>query len=369
MTEMITCSNCGVEIPLGKEIEFDGETLCHNCYEDDTFCCTFCNERFWNDENYGNSDVPLCEECYDDHYTRCSRCGRIILNSEAYYPSDDCDDPYCVSCYDSADELCLRDYGYKPEPIFYGNGSRFFGVELEIDDGGRESEHARILSQIANQAEPRIYVKTDSSLHDGLELATHPMTLEYHRTMMPWKKVMESALSLGYLSHKTTTCGLHIHVNRNCFSTNGEIQDDCIGRVLFFVERFWEEMLRFSRRTQPQMDRWASRYGYKEQPSEILNHAKKGSKGRYTCVNITNYHTIEFRMFRGTLKLNTLIAALQMVNEICNAAVSMSDKQLAALSWCEFMERLNPEKVPELIAYLKERRLYINEPVTAEEDF
>lgn len=150
-------------------------------------------------------------------------------------------------------------------------------------------------------------------------------------------------------------------MNRDCFTVDINKQEECISRILFFVERFWEELLRFSRRTQAQVNRWAARYGYKNRPKEILEHAKKGYGGRYTCVNITNYATIEFRIFRGTLKWNTLIATLQLVNEICNVAFFMSDEELAALSWCEFVERLDHDRYPELITYLKERRLYVNE--------
>jgi hypothetical protein len=38
------------------------------------------------------------------------------------------------------------------------------------------------------------------------------------------------------------------------------------------------------------------------------------------------------------------------------------------LSWCAFVEKIDRVKYPELVAYLKERRLYINEPVEAEGD-
>ena len=69
-------------------------------------------------------------------------------------------------------------------------------------------------------------------------------------------------------------------------------------------------MLKFSRRSQDQLNRWAARYGYKDRPEEILKAAKKGEYGRYACVNIMNRDTIEFRIFRGTLKYNTLAAAL-----------------------------------------------------------
>ena len=79
---------------------------------------------------------------------------------------------------------------------------------------------------------------------------------------------------------------------------------------LYFVEKFWAELLRFSRRTQSQMNRWAARYGIRLTPFEQMNHAKNSCAGRYTAVNLTNADTVEIRMFRGALKLNTLKATL-----------------------------------------------------------
>lgn len=143
---------------------------------------------------------------------------------------------------------------------------------------------------------------------------------------MPWAELVDRSLELGYHSHKTSTCGLHMHVNRDSFGTDVKKQEECIGRILFIVERFWQELLRFSRRTESQIRQWANRYGYKDNPAEVLDHAKKGYGGRYTAVNITNWNTIEFRLFRGTLKRNTIIATLQLVNEICNVAFSLSDE-------------------------------------------
>ena len=82
------------------------------------------------------------------------------------------------------------------------------------------------------------------------------------------------------------------------------------------------------------------------------------------CVNLTNYHTVEFRIFRGTLKLNTLIATLQLLDRICDVAINLSDDELKDLSWTTFVAGC--AHLPELVQYLKERRLYINEPVMAE---
>ena len=98
---------------------------------------------------------------------------------------------------------------------------------------------------------------------------------------------------MDYLSHAAGTCGLHVNISRLAFGCTYEQQEAAIARLLYFVEKFWAELLRFSRRTQSQM-----------------NHAKNSCAGRYTAVNLTNADTVEIRMFRGTLKLNTLKATL-----------------------------------------------------------
>lgn len=143
-------------------------------------------------------------------------------------------------------------------------------------------------------------------------------------------------------------------------------QDAVIARILYFFEKFWDELLKFSRRTPRQLERWAARYGYKEQPRDILEHAKKGCHGgRYTCVNLQNPDTVELRIFRGSLRYSTLMATLQLADRICDAALYLSDQELQALSWTTFAAGC---QAPELVRYLKERRLYVNDPVDAEEE-
>ena len=113
------------------------------------------------------------------------------------------------------------------------------------------------------------------------------------------------------------------------------------------------------------MNRWSARYGYEKTGKQILDKAKKGNTGRYAAVNLCPYQTIEFRLFRGTLKCNTLLAALELVNAICDIAMTMTEDEIANQSWSEFVSLISE---PELIAYLKERRLYVNEITENEED-
>ncbi len=201
-------------------------------------------------------------------------------------------------------------------------------MKLEIDNGGKDEDNACELLDLANKACENIYIKTDSSLSDGLELVTHPMTLNYHINSMPWEDICEMALKLGYRSHNTKTSGLHVHINRSAFGNTTEEQEECIARILYFFESNWCELLRFSRRNAAQLNRWAKRYGWKETPADVLYDAKSKCRERYTCVNITNYSTIEFRIFRGTLKYNTVIATLQLVDAVCDKAVLLSDEDI-----------------------------------------
>lgn len=331
--------------------------------------CRACGDRLWRDDNNGCEDHPLCGSCYDNDYTHCCRCGSLLhLSSACYEESDDDEErPYCDCCFHTVTkEQEIHDYSYKPDPIFYGEGPRYYGVELGIDEAGESPSHARSLLATANREKEFLYIKHDGSLNDGIELVTHPMSLEFQLHRLPWEELCRKAVAQGYLSHRTGTCGLHIHVSRRAFGATEREQDAVIARVLYFFEKHWEELLKFSRRTQRQLERWAARYGYQEQPMEILDYAKKGYHGgRYTCINLQNQDTVEFHMFRGTLKPNTIFATLQLIERVCDVALFMSDDEVKSIAWTSFAAGC---QAPELMRYLKERRLYINEPVEMEEE-
>lgn len=54
-----------------------------------------------------------------------------------------------------------------------------------------------------------------------------------------------------------------------------------------------------------------------------------------------------------------------MVNRICDVAIFLSDDEIKAMSWSAFAAGCQE---PELIRYLKERRLYVNDVISAEEE-
>lgn len=54
---------------------------------------------------------------------------------------------------------------------------------------------------------------------------------------MPWEHLCGAALSMGYVSHQASTCGLHVHISRQAFGKTEQSQDTAIARVLYFFEK------------------------------------------------------------------------------------------------------------------------------------
>lgn len=368
--EELVCFECGCVLEEDQGREFDGRLLCDDCYRGGTVLCNHCGNRVWREDSESDGNRVLCYHCYSNYFTTCDGCGLLIPNDEAYYDGDD-DERYCRECFFKRRSIPIKPYNYKPDPIFFGTDSGLFlGGELEIDGGGECNDNAEQILDVANPDEERLYCKHDGSLCDDFELVSHPMTLEYHRTKMNWREVFEEAISLDYRSHNTDTCGLHVHVNRDYFGELPSEQEACVGRVIFFVEKHWDDLVLFSRRKSANLNRWAARYAtISPTAKETYQKAKDSRAGRYVAVNLTNYKTVEFQFFRGTLRYETFIASLQLVTLICELARSCTDRDFEEISWRDLVLKVDRERMPELIAYLKNRQLYVNEPSdTAEQE-
>ena len=367
MNEEIICNECGRELDDSGHV-FDGQNLCDDCYHTLTVACDCCGTRIWREDSEGNESIVLCQRCWDDRYTTCEECGTLIPNDEAWYEEGG-DFPYCYECFNRKRNRPIKHYHYKPDPIFYGSDSDLYlGVELEIDRGGEDKENAQQILDVANDGGERIYCKHDGSLSEGFEIVSHPMTVAYHKEKMNWKEVFDEAMSMDYLSHCTETCGLHIHVNRDAFGEYIIDQEACISRIVFFFEKHWDDLVRFSRRKLSNLNRWASRYAtISPTAKETYKKAKDSHAGRYVAVNLSNEETIEFRLFRGTLRYETFIATLQLVAFICELARNLSDRDFEEMSWRDFVLKVDADKMPELVSYLKIRRLYVNEPAEADD--
>jgi hypothetical protein len=151
MEEKFVCSCCGCEVS-DNDVTYVGEdVLCPSCLESECLQCDCCGDYIYRSDDFGDGFTTLCEECYNN------------LVEDEY----------------------INDYDYKPEPIFYGEGNRYFEVELEVDKGGKYDEYARRVLDVANYNEEHIYVKSNGSLDDGFEIVSHPVGFTFTLAVLP----------------------------------------------------------------------------------------------------------------------------------------------------------------------------------------
>ena len=359
------CDCCGRAVLDDDCHIINYELLCTHCFEENYEPCDCCGEMSYKWDMYWTADGNhVCDYCSTEHYRQCDSCSELIPESEIVW-GDDNECYYCESCYNRVRNRAIKNYYYKPVPLFYGfvpygESPLYMGVELEMDRGGEDGENAQELLDIMNDSYEHIYIKHDGSIHDGFEVVSHPATLDYHINCMEWNELMRKALRMGYRSHDTDTCGLHVHVSRDALGNTYAEQDETISKILYFIENNWDYIVRFTRRTENNLDHWASRYGIEESVASTYKKAK-GDYYRYRCLNLCNDHTIEFRIFRGTLKHSTFCATLQFVHYLCKICKVATADSIEKFTWCDFVTTLNSyaKECPELIEYLNIRGLNV----------
>jgi hypothetical protein len=91
------------------------------------------------------------------------------------------------------------------------------------------------------------------------------------------------------------------------------------------------------------------------------------SEDRYEALNWANQNTVEFRIFRGTLKHETILATLQMVHACVGFVKTISSARIADVekAWnqfCDYVQdnsgRHNSHQYKELIEYLKLKEIW-----------
>lgn len=279
--------------------------LCDDC----AFTCADCSNRFdaSGDECTNASDDRICERCAEDYYS-CDDCGCTVHVDDAQSTDDA---TYCRSCYpahnEDEDEDGIHDYGYKPSPTFnraIGETvcNMYFGVEIEVE-GGREA------SIVDNDA---FYCKNDGSLSNGFEIVSHPGSFAWWGAQS--LDFMPKLARAGYRSYDTTTCGMHIHVSRSAF-TNAEI-----ARLAKFFRNSAQFIYKASRRaSRSAMDQWA-RVDIGDDAHIERKVNDRQSCARYEALNLTPTHTIEFRLFRGTIDVPAVKRNIAFTYTLCQYA-------------------------------------------------
>lgn len=355
------CSRCicivSVDNMQEVNIQSDVEQWCNSCVTYFAVICTVCDTLTAVNALYSVrvSDSIVCDSCAEDNVFCCNSC------DEAYWNEDSnrceyCDDRVCDYCFEEHhNHSSMHSYSYKPDPIFHGSTDdyRYMGIELEVDHGNDVNELVDDLIAHSD-SENLFYLKEDSSLDNGAEIVTHPATLDFHMNKFPWLDILMEVKSHGFKSYDAETCGLHIHVDRRAFGDTYSRRDINLSKLIILFWKHWNKIVKFSRRKFRQLEAFAQQnYTNDKFSIDGLKDAKR--KDRYSAINTDNHTTIEFRVFRGSLQLETIKATIQFVHLLINIVNTKGIRWCYNSSWPDIVALA--QTYPELSEYLKERNI------------
>lgn len=327
-----------------------------NPNEDPSNCPWHIAQQVWVS---ADTDWTYCDDCgelVDSEYVSLRRDNAVCEGCEHNYECCcDCDEwfnthdyDYCPDCGSDDSSSLVHDYSYRPSPVFYlrdkdrsfeayrepaNTAVTGFELEMECERGNYEdcAEYATMKYQTA-------YLKHDGSLNHGFEMVTHPMSLDYINNEFDFDGLRRLA-DMGMRSARTSTCGLHVHINKGFFRQAPSASYRFMN--LFYANA--EQWRRLAGRSHSGYAQWDI-----GEESRLLHYTKgirdndmyMVNRDRYVAVNLQPSKTIELRFFKGTLRPLTLQARLQAVHAVAEFAMSTRYKVKVrdASSWDAFRD-------------------------------
>lgn len=405
--EVLNCADCSEELTSKDYVDDNGNPICEQCSHEYTECYG-CSDIVSNNDTFVAEDSQWCESCFHDRFGVCDECNDtvrsrdicIVNNSrgddyyvcegcrdEHYYWCVDCDayvhednynqDDLCYTCYrdrygdddddgssSSSSSDIIKSYSHKPRAIFFkvsDNDDVYLGIELEVERGDSSVRHKDMAKMIERDF---LYFKNDGSLDNGFEIVTHPMTISYikrHRNV--WAEILNLLRSNKYRSYDTRTCGMHIHISKNAFTTWHLYRF-----MKFFVDNA-DFVTKISQRKIENLDRWAaltdnpSEYSKEYTQEKLLYKAKKkyGNDKRYLAVNLQNDKSVEVRIFRGTLNDSSFFKNIEFVQSVYDYTKSVPDADMSLKSFLTFIKDVN--EYPYLRKFIADKNInpFINQ--------
>ena len=350
------CEYCGEwlyspDFPLNEVKEKRYNTIeyyCNTCVEENEniFYCIYHEElEYSTDRIYVYNQGDICWDAYEDNYSTCDNCGDVHEVDAMIFTEYE---SYCSYCYESheAEHGKIKSYhDHKIEHIrenkILSNGNIItMGVELEVESSGHTEcgEMSNIL--YINSNDFFVY-ESDSSLNNGFEIITRPYDLQYYKE--EGKQIFINALELlnnnKFRSHDGGRCGLHVHIGRHGLGNSYQERINNIRKINIITEYFSPELTILSRRAAEKLNYWAKfgTYGMDRENLTIdkLNDLHENNRSRYSALNLNNESTIEFRFFRGTLKKESFLSAIELTYNICSWCIDNEIKELEKLDFYE----------------------------------
>lgn len=343
-----------------RTIAFEGRDKCQRCVDaylqengynldDDYFECYWCNNYHHNDYVNHIDGETYCERCVDRHRFYCDNC------DSNYWEGDDHD------CDDDYESGVIHDYSYKPRPYFFPPKERapdnrlYFGIELEVE--ATRGERLSCAEEVQNSLGERVYLKYDGSLSNGFEIVTHPHTLEAFRKDFAFDKFASFRRS-GLRSWDTTTCGLHVHVSRDAFGIPYDSRTDNYSEHITSRQTHEVRFMKLIYDNETQVCKLAGRksgYAHFGDKGNLMRKAREQGYDRHVAVNTENDSTLEVRIFKGSLRPERVLGAIEFVHAgveyTRDLKVNGKNRALSWLAFCGYVHA-NQDRYSNLYALM-----------------
>ncbi len=268
--------------------------------------CSICGRNV-NAKDVAVIDVGfICNDCLElrkNIYHKCIVCGTYTSNENMI----------CDSCTSGVYVKNINSYSTKPKPVFKNYkydkdiplGKRYYGLELEYSN----TDIIQVKEKMFDLYKDKwLYNKSDGSLYDGVEIVTSPC--DYKSIMWLLDKMKGPIKKITSGTNYARNAGIHIHVSRRSIPSYNiyklsyllnNIQAKELSSIMFYL----------SGRNVRVSDNYLGRY---TKIGEICGF--KNDIDRYLALNLTNKHTIEFRIFKATNDMDKVKSYVNFVESM-----------------------------------------------------
>lgn len=326
--------------------------------------CDDCNELGYSDNMHAVncSDRYVCECCKDGnyHWSRYHDC----------YVDDDYDESERefenIGEYHSSSESL----GHIPSKYDNRKPRVLLGLELEMetsDSYGQDERAGHLLRELGsyrtNDGSHYTYAlcEQDGSLDHGFEMVTAYTGLDVHKEQLQFFKTPFKGMS----SHDTSTCGLHIHICKADMTTlHGAkmvlfVNDADNQKLIYALAR--RDACSYAKVHDKKNDKHWLKDAMTAGKNSIHGSLKKNqlrnlNSDRYEALNFRNDKTVEFRLFKGSLKYQTIMSCLEFTFATWHFCREAGQSELTTAKFLDFICRAeNRTDTRFLRAYLKDK--------------
>ena len=298
------------------------------------------------------NDVNFCSQCAARSIFTCPICSQEVLSNDSMY-DEERGMGVCYECYEKNTPILA--YNYKPKFVFHNthiegklrDDTLCMGFELEVERAKSNISRVGMADIIKDRyGLEHFYVAHDGSLENGIEIVSQPFTWSYFKNNVDlWDDLLLFIRSKGW-SADSPRVGFHVHMSKSAFTSV---------HLYKFMEFIYEPAhTDFIKKIAGRNgNRYAqfNEHDYVKLPAVAKTKRNVSSGDHYHAVNLTSPHTVECRIFKGSLEPLIFYKNIEFLVALYKFTGQQSLKDISVEDFCDFI-RLHRRKYPCLVEFL-----------------